>query len=60
VFLHGSANTGYLLTGGQILRRVANGSMTLSHDGDFKLNEGIELIAGQRFSSFNEFLARVF
>ena len=39
VLLARSAETGYLLSGGQVARRVHDGTFRLAGDGDYKINE---------------------
>src|SRR5437870_4049062 len=42
---------GYVLTGTQVRHRIADGSFEPSNDGDFKVNEGLDLKPAQRFQS---------
>ncbi|WP_158755173.1 hypothetical protein [Dyella sp. S184] len=58
VFLHKSSSTGYLLTGGQILSRVRDGELTLSGDGDYKVNERSEFVRPQYFEGIQALVSR--
>jgi hypothetical protein len=60
VLLRKEADNGYLLTGNQVAARTGRGDLTLSADGDFKVNEGTDLAAAQYFGRFEDFLARAF
>lgn len=59
VFLHLEPSRGYLLSGGQLMMRIESGTLTLSGDGDYKLNERQDFFPGQRFSTLSELAARV-
>src|SRR6266508_1740325 len=60
VFLHRSAAVGYLLSGGQILMRVKDGSLIRRHDGDYKVNQRAEFVSSQRFETIDALVSRVF
>ncbi len=49
VFLHSSASTGYLLSGGQIRLRIEEGRLRLAGDGDYKVNEHEHFLPANRF-----------
>jgi hypothetical protein len=57
VFLTNS-DSGYLLSGGQVLRRIDRGLFELSHDGDYKINESPDLAGAQHFGSLDELAHR--
>ncbi|MDZ4348194.1 MAG: hypothetical protein U1A22_01485 [Xanthomonadaceae bacterium] len=58
VFLHKSPSAGYLLSGDHILVRVLDGRLTLSNDGDYKVNERAEFVSSQRFDSLHALISR--
>lgn len=60
VFLRQSAEVGYLLSGGQVLMKVNDGSLTLGEDGDYKINQRAEFVSSQRFESIDALVSRVF
>lgn len=60
VFLHRSSSTGYLLSGGQVLARVKDGSLELRDDGDYKFNQRAEFVSSQRFESVDALISRAF
>jgi hypothetical protein len=60
VLLKKEGNGGYLLTGNQVTARTRRGDLTLSGDGDFKINEATDLTSAQYFGRFEDFLARAF
>jgi hypothetical protein len=60
VFLHRSANVGYLLSGGQVLMRVRDGSLTLGQDGDYKVNQRADFVSPQKFETLNALISRSF
>jgi hypothetical protein len=51
---------GYLLSGGQVLARVRDGSLTLGDDGDYKVNQRAEFVSSQRFESVDALISRAF
>ncbi len=53
VLLHCAPNAGYILQGDAILGLISKGSMTLSADGDYKLNEN-HLRAMCRFKGIDD------
>lgn len=59
VLLLRSVTSGYVLTGRQVRQRIADGSFELSSDGDFKVNEELDLNPAQRFQSLGGLLDRV-
>ena len=59
VFLLGGSDTGYLVPAHGVLRRTEACDWRLSSDGDYKVNEGINLDLAFRFSSFDELLNRL-
>jgi hypothetical protein len=58
VLLLRSNAAGYVLAGPQVAKRIADGSFELSGDGDFKVNEGLDLQTGEAFCSLEELLDR--
>jgi len=60
VFLHRSSSAGYLLSGGQVLARVRDGSLTLGDDGDYKVNQRAEFVSSRRFESVDALISRAF
>ena len=58
VLLLRSASAGYVLTCAEVQRLIADGSIELSGDGDYKVNEGFDLAATQRFASLAELADR--
>lgn len=60
VFLRRSASVGYLLSGGQVLMRVKDGSLTLHHDGDYKVNQRAMFVSSQRFETIDALISRTF
>ena len=56
VLLLRSSAGGYLLTGAEVRRLIADGSFELSDDGDYKVNENVDLGSAQRFQSLQELL----
>lgn len=60
VFLHRSSSNGYLLTGDQVLARVEGGSLFLSKDGDYKVNERAGFLSSQRFENIDVLISRAF
>jgi hypothetical protein len=59
VLLLRSIAAGYVLTGSQVRHRIDDGSFELSGDGDFKVNEDLDLKPAQRFESLDELLDRI-
>lgn len=59
VLLLRSSTTGYVLAATQVLQLIADGSFELSRDGDYKVNEDLDLIPEQRFQSLTELLNRI-
>lgn len=59
VFLRQSPTAGHLLSGGQIMARVQDGDLTLSGDGDYKINQHAEFVQPQRFDSIEALVPRV-
>ena len=59
VLLMRSATSGYLISGQQVVHRVRSGLFELSHDGDYKVNEGTDLEDGQKIRSMQDLLARI-
>ncbi len=57
VFLTAS-DSGYILSGGQVLRRIDQGAFELSRDGDYKINEDPDLAAAQTFTCLQDLLDR--
>ena len=49
---------GYVLTSAQVRHHIADGSFELSGDGDFKVNETLDLNSAQAFGSVDELLDR--
>ena len=60
VLLLGSPATGYVVSGADVDRHMRNADWTLSGDGDYKINEGIEIDAEYRFESFEVLMNRIF
>lgn len=58
VLLLRSADSGYLLSGGQVMERVRNGAFEIAHDKEYKVNEGPDLLPGQRFVSMDQLIQR--
>lgn len=58
VLLLRNVAAGYVLTGAQVRHRIADGSFELSCDGDFKVNETLDLKPTQAFGSLGELLDR--
>ena len=50
---------GYVLTSAQVLHRIADGSFELSRDGDFKVNEALDLKPAQAFRSLDVLLDQI-
>ena len=48
----------YVLIGAQVRHRIVDGSFELSRDGDFKVNEALDLKPAQAFGSLGELLDR--
>ena len=59
VLLLRSVAAGYVLTSTEVRHRIADGSFELSGDGDFKVNEDLDLKPAQRFQSLDELLERI-
>ena len=59
VLLLRSNSAGYVLTSAQVAKRIADGSFELSGDGDFKVNEGLDLQPAEAFGSIEELLGRI-
>ena len=59
VLLLRSDAAGYVLTCAQVAKRITNGSFELSGDGDFKVNEGLDLQPTEAFLSLDELLSRI-
>jgi len=59
VLLMQSAIAGYVISGQQVLHRVNSGNFELGRDGDYKVNEGPDLAAPQRFRTIQDLLARL-
>jgi hypothetical protein len=58
VLLLRSSAAGYVLAGAQVAERIADGSFELSGDGDFKVNEGLDLKPAEAFGSLEELFDR--
>jgi hypothetical protein len=58
ILLGRQASVGYLLSGGQIVMRIATGALTLSR-GDYKINRRADLHGSQRFESIETVIARM-
>jgi len=58
VLLLRSPRAGYLLSGGQVGRRIQDGTFKLARDGDYKVNEG-RLDAGQGFQTLNQLVEQL-
>lgn len=58
VLLLRSSAAGYVLPGAQVAKRIADGSFELSRDGDFKVNEGVDLQPAEAFDSLEDLLDR--
>lgn len=56
VLLLRNVAAGYILTGAQVRYHIADGSFELSGDGDFKVNETLDLKSAQAFRSLGELL----
>lgn len=59
VFLHGGSNSGYLLPSSEISTRIKRGMLTLSDDGDYKLNEKQELQSAVKFNDLGDLVTQV-
>ena len=59
VFLHGSATTGYLLSGGQISLRIEKGRLHLAGDGDYKVNEHEQFLPADHFTRLEELFSKI-
>ena len=59
VFLHRSATSGYLLTGGQISLRIEEGRLHLAGDGDYKINENEQFVPANHFTRIEELLSQI-
>ena len=59
VLLLRSSASGYVLTAAEVRRLIADGSFELSGDGDYKVNEQMDLGPAQAFQSVAELLDRV-
>jgi len=54
-----SDTSGYLLTSTQVAKLIVDGSFELSGDGDFKVNENLDLHPADSFSSLEEVINRI-
>ena len=59
ILLLRSSAAGYFLTDAEVRYLVADGSFELSGDGDYKVNENLDLNSAQRFRSLLELLERI-
>ena len=59
VLLLRSSAAGYVLSAAEVRRLIADGSFELSCDGDYKVNEYLDLRSAQRFESLAELLDHV-
>ncbi|MEX2163556.1 MAG: hypothetical protein WD823_04860 [Sulfuricaulis sp.] len=59
VFLHGGSNSGYLLSGNEVGTQIKRGMLTLSDDGDYKLNEKQELQSAVKFDDLGDLVSQV-
>lgn len=59
VLLLRSSTNGYLLTSAEVRDHVNDGSFELSGDGDFKVNEDLDLNPAQRFQSLLQLVDRI-
>lgn len=59
VLLLRSCAAGYVLTAAEVDGLIGDGSFELSGDGDYKVNETLDLNTAQAFHSFSELLDRV-
>lgn len=59
VLLNASPHAGYLVPGVSIERRIANRTITLSPDGDYKINEPSDVEHSQRFTSLDQLVSRI-
>jgi hypothetical protein len=59
ILLLRSSAAGYLLTSAEVRRLITDGSFELSDDGDYKVNENIDLKPQQRFQSVAEIIEHV-
>lgn len=59
ILLLRSPVAGYVLTATEVQDRIADGSFELSGDGDYKVNEDLDLKPDQRFHSLDELLDRI-
>jgi len=59
VLLLRSDAAGYVLTSTQVAKRITDGSFELSRDGDFKVNEGLDLQPTEAFRSLEDLLGRI-
>jgi hypothetical protein len=60
VLLLRSSTAGYLLTSAEVRHHVADRSFELSRDGDYKVNEDLDLISAQRFQSLRDLSDQIF
>ena len=59
VFLHKGPGFGYLMSGDEVSARIKRGMLTLSGDGDYKLNEKQELQSAVKFSDLGDLVTQV-
>jgi hypothetical protein len=59
VLLLRSSTAGYMLTAPEVRRLIADGSFELSRDGDYKVNEHLDLKPTHRFQALAELLDRL-
>jgi hypothetical protein len=59
VLLLRSNTAGYVVTSSQVAKLLADGSFELSRDGDFKVNESLDLQPAEAFSSLEELIDRI-
>jgi len=60
ILLLESLDTGYILSSVEVERHINNADWILSRDGDYKLNEGLEVDSKYGFYSFEDLMNRIF
>ncbi|MBS0182259.1 MAG: hypothetical protein JSS39_07625 [Nitrospira sp.] len=59
VLLLRSSTDGYVLPSSEVREHIDDGSFELSGDGDFKVNEDVDLKPHQRFHSLEDLFRRI-
>ena len=59
ILLLRSNAAGYVLTASQVVKHIADGLFELSRDGDYKVNETLDLKSAEAFGSLEDLLSRI-